>query len=56
MAHPYHHALSSVRKWGGVPADYQPIHDWFDNDLWHDNHKRGRSGYSRALDRRAACA
>jgi hypothetical protein len=30
MAHPYHHALSSVRKWGGVPADYQPIHDWFD--------------------------
>jgi hypothetical protein len=30
MAHPYHHALSSVRKWGGTVADYQPIHDWFD--------------------------
>jgi uncharacterized protein DUF6915 len=30
MAHPYHHALSSVRKWGGVIEDYQPIHDWFD--------------------------
>ncbi len=30
MAHPYHHALSSVRRWGGVPEDYQPIHDWFD--------------------------
>lgn len=30
MAHPYHHALSSARKFGGVPADYQPIHDWFD--------------------------
>jgi hypothetical protein len=30
MAHPYHHALSSVRKWGGVAADYQSIHDWFD--------------------------
>jgi hypothetical protein len=30
MAHPYHHALSSVRKWGGVVADYQHIHDWFD--------------------------
>lgn len=30
MAHPYHHALSSVKKWGGVTEDYQPIHDWFD--------------------------
>ena len=30
MAHPYHHALSSVKKWGGIPEDYQPIHDWFD--------------------------
>lgn len=30
MGHPYHHAVSSVRKWGGVPEDYQPIHDWFD--------------------------
>lgn len=27
---PYYHALSSVKKWGGVPSDYQPIHDWFD--------------------------
>ena len=30
MAHPYHHALSSVKKWGGIVADYQYIHDWFD--------------------------
>jgi hypothetical protein len=30
MAHPYHHALSSVRQWGGAVSDYQPIHDWFD--------------------------
>lgn len=30
MAHPYHHALSSVKKWGGVVKDYLPIHDWFD--------------------------
>ena len=30
MAHPYHHALSSVRKWGGCVEDYQAIHDWFD--------------------------
>jgi hypothetical protein len=30
MAHPFHHALSSVRKFGGKPEDYQRIHDWFD--------------------------
>lgn len=30
MAHPYHHALSSVKQWGGTVTDYQPIHDWFD--------------------------
>ncbi len=30
MAHPYHHSVSSARKWGGEPEDYQPIHDWFD--------------------------
>lgn len=28
--HPYHHAVSSARRWGGRPEDYQPIHDWFD--------------------------
>jgi hypothetical protein len=30
MSHPYHHALSSAKKWGGKPEDYQKIHDWFD--------------------------
>ncbi len=30
MAHPYHHSLSSVRKWGGTVEDYLPIHSWFD--------------------------
>ena len=30
MANCYHHAVSSVKKWGGSPEDYQPIHDWFD--------------------------
>ena len=30
MAHPYHHALSSVRKWGGCVDDYLPLHQWFD--------------------------
>ena len=27
---PYHHALSSSKKFGGLPEDYQAIHDWFD--------------------------
>ena len=30
MAHSYHHAVSSARKFGGVPADYQAIHDYLD--------------------------
>ena len=30
MGHCYHHALSSVRKWGGIAEDYLPLHQWFD--------------------------
>jgi hypothetical protein len=30
MAHSYHHAISSARKWGGTPDDYQAVHDWLD--------------------------
>ena len=30
MAHPYHHALSSVRIWGGIVGDFLPLHQWFD--------------------------
>lgn len=30
MAHPYHHALSSVRQWGGTAEDYLALHAWFD--------------------------
>lgn len=35
MAHPYHHALSSMQKWGGIVDDYQPIHEWFDASKAH---------------------
>ncbi len=28
--HSHHHALTSVKKWGGVVEDYTAIHDWFD--------------------------
>jgi len=30
MGHCYHHALSSVRKWGGEAEDFLPLHQWFD--------------------------
>ena len=30
MAHPWHHAESTVRRWGGRPEDYIEIHSWFD--------------------------
>lgn len=27
---PYHHAVSSAKKFGGNPQDYIALHDWFD--------------------------
>ena len=30
MAHPYHHALSSVKKWGGTVDDFIGCHEFFD--------------------------
>jgi len=27
---PYKHAQRSASKWGGCPADYIALHDWFD--------------------------
>lgn len=33
--HPYYHAVSSAKKYGGEPADYQAIHDWFDESKAH---------------------
>ena len=35
MSNPYHHALSSVKKWGGVVGDYIHIHNWFDETKAH---------------------
>lgn len=35
MANPYHHALSSVKKWGGEPDDYIEVHQWFDASKAH---------------------
>ncbi len=30
MAHSYHHALSSARRWGGTPEDYLGVHNFLD--------------------------
>lgn len=45
MSHPYFHAISSVRKFGGKVSDYQAIHDWFDAtkiDVAHQHHRMFR--------------
>jgi hypothetical protein len=42
MAHPYDHARSSVKQWGGSIEDYLPIHEWFDETkawLGHSRHR-----------------
>ena len=35
MAHPLHHSLSSVRKFGGQPEDYLALHSYFDQTKTH---------------------
>jgi hypothetical protein len=35
MAHSYHHAESSARKFGGQPDDYLAVHAWFDATKQH---------------------
>lgn len=43
MAHPFNHSISSAKRWGGVPADYQAIHDWFDGTKEHYANWRHRA-------------
>ena len=40
---PYHHAVSSARKWGGSPEDYLRIHQWFDDSKAHYADQRHRA-------------
>jgi len=45
MAHPYEHAKSSARKWGGEPEEYLVYHEWFDaTKSWigHSKHRMFR--------------
>ena len=43
MADPWHHAVSSSRKWGGEPADYLAVHRWFDESKGYLADARHRS-------------
>ena len=51
MANPYHPALSSAKKWGGVPEDYQHIHDWFDasKEIWADFRHRALRHHAQGI-------
>ena len=40
---PYLHACSSVKRWGGVPEDYQEIHDFLDSTKAHHADMRHRA-------------
>lgn len=42
MSKPHIHAISSARKFGGLPSDYEEIHSWFDQTKAHipDNRHR----------------
>ena len=35
---PYKHAVSSATRFGGKPADYFPVHEWFDASKAHWPH------------------
>lgn len=49
MAHPHHHALSSVKKWGGDVSDYIPLHEFFDQSKSHMADFRHRAYRHHAL-------
>jgi len=42
MAHSYHHAVSSARRFGGDPEDYQELHSFMDSTkaTWADQRHR----------------
>ena len=43
MAHPFHHALSSAKKWGGAPEDYLLLHQYMDQSKAADADFRHRA-------------
>lgn len=45
MTHAYYHSVSSSKKWGGLPDDYQKIHEFLDSSRRHVPDLRHRSLY-----------
>lgn len=43
MAHVWHHAQSSAKRFGGIPEDYLDIHNWFDCTKAHEPTFRHRA-------------
>lgn len=43
MTHPYIHAESSARKFGGQPSDYVKVHNWFDETKYSMGHYSHRA-------------
>jgi len=43
MSHPYHHAISSAKTYGGKWEDYVQIHNWFDETKAHYPDMRHRA-------------
>ena len=43
MAHPYNHAVSSARKYGGEPEEYLQLHQWLDGSKAHTADFRHRA-------------
>lgn len=43
MADPFHHSVSSTKKWGGLVPDYLPVHRWFDGPKAHFSDPRSRA-------------
>ena len=43
MSHPYHHAISSAKTYGGKWEDYILIHNWFDETKAHYPDMRHRA-------------
>ena len=42
MSNPLVHAERSAKKWGGTPADYLAVHQWFDATKSHQPDNRHR--------------
>ena len=43
MPHPYHHAVSSAKKFGGEPDEYMKLHEWLDGSKAHMGDFRHRA-------------